>query len=269
MKHDEKRRESKVWEPTKVVREKSSSVLFPRIMHAPRGPGFQENADCFSLFVHHPPRPSYPVNSPRFLRTDSFLVSDISFPFPCLPESILLDSLLHWPEHTHSPLWSLINISLDPVDIYHHPKHPHLSIFPSCLERHTPPTLHKRWYRSTLRFVKHNDVKVRPISGVWEIVRSVSSIGRVFDACNTDNCFYSRRITDFFRGTANEKRKKKESLQRYLNELRIIHYARLSEWTTGPGRINDRISGDGEVCTLRWKRRTKAREGLSHGGDRF
>lgn len=36
-------------------------------MHAPRGPGFQENADCFSLSISTatPPYPS--VNSSRFL----------------------------------------------------------------------------------------------------------------------------------------------------------------------------------------------------------
>ena len=49
-------------------------------MHAPRGPGFQENADCFSLHPRPPPatpgcHPSS-VNSSRFLLANSFLPSD-------------------------------------------------------------------------------------------------------------------------------------------------------------------------------------------------
>lgn len=51
-------------------------------------------------------------------------------------------------------------------------------------------------------------------------------------------------------------------------KFRIIYYTKLSEGTTRwTRRINDRTSNDGEVCTLRWKKRTKAKGGLSRASN--
>lgn len=51
-------------------------------------------------------------------------------------------------------------------------------------------------------------------------------------------------------------------------KFRIIYYTKLSEGTTRwTRRINDGTSNDGEVCTLRWKKRTKAKGGLSRASN--
>lgn len=115
------REESKVWEPTKVVREKSSSVFSE---NNARTQGTRLSGKCWLLLlsipVHHPPRPAV---IPPLLTLRDFSLPILFFP-PissllyllllaldiCLP----LGFFLHLPEHRRAHP-CLINISLDPV----------------------------------------------------------------------------------------------------------------------------------------------------------
>ena len=179
----------------------------------------------------HPLATPHSVNSPRFLRTDSLLLSTIS---PCpsrrLPESILLDFLLHWPERTHRPLWSLINISLDPVDVYPPPS-------PRPFGKAHHQLLHKRWYRSSVTMLRFTGNDVKYLGVYWEREQSFDWDGNFdkyifekykFDSNDShfyvesrgvfnvvDNCFYSHRITDVsFLVRRTKKRKKEEKRNR-------------------------------------------------------